>query len=469
MAKEETSNNGTQDDRVAAQIERAGWYTQWYGTAGIGLVGGVVGALIVAFLAAQSGEEQPDVIMSQIEAQAVQIDAQTARIEAQAVQIERLNAEQEQGITRILDRLLDLDEASRQHGEAIEALNETSAQTRTMQADQATELQDLAQDLAQDLIAANSDIDAEIEGLKGLVAQILESQSQPTPQDNINIAEQPDWSGEITIIQTRLGVLEQQIAAQIAAMDQFTAQLTQRLDGQENRVANVMDRVTNVMDGQNAAIEGFIAEMRAAFEGQTQNLENLARDVATLSSAPPPAPPLANDQSMAMLIAANTLKTAVDRGGSYVRELQIFTPLAPAGFAPDMLEQYASVGLPNIAELSLRFAKLADEIAAIDNVLPQDASLTDQLLHQGSRLYSSRPVGDVEGDSAGAIAARMEMAISRGDFARALSEAQALPEEAKKLAADFIELLQAREAVDALLSRLIATALQQETLESTLE
>jgi len=450
MTNEEKNNSDTQVGIIEKSPKQTG--SSWYGL-GLGLAGGVVGALVVTIITPLFQAERTDDLTAQIAAQAdrieeakLQQEQEFSRISTRIAdldgnsqkhaetlaqlgsEIEQLTAEQEKGFTRIYDTLVLLDDADRQHNQTVEAFGEHSAQ-----------LQNLTQ--------ATVDLSEEIDGVKDRLTQI---EARGAAQPSQAAQEQANWRGEIALLKEQIEGLESQIA--------LLPKLIQRLDDEK-------EHTLSLIDGQNASLEGMVANMEEAeqqqaraVEAMQQAIEALSRDVASLAKAPP----IASDKALATLIAANSLKTAVDRGGSYNNEWQVFASLAPEDPAFEILEKYADSGLPNVAELSTRFAKIADEIAASDNVLPEDAGLTDQLLHQGSRLYSARPVGEVEGTDASAIVARMEVAIGKGDFSRALSEAQALPAQAKAFAADFIDLLVARENADQLLSRLIATNLQEE-------
>jgi len=427
MAQEEKSNNETAIETVGRHEKQGG--APWVG-AGLGLVGGVVGALAITFASPFFQTESQDNIAPQIEAQATQIQALSARLEQMGEETSILNTDWEKAATRILDTLATLDNQIRQVEDAAKNADKTASLATEIGQAQETQLQDLTE--------ATVSLTEEMDGLKNRLEQI---EAQTVSSLNQLEQGQLDWDGQINTLKTQIEALERQIGT--------LPQIMQKLEAQG-------ETFSTLIDGQNVSIESIVADMTASFEQQKQAIETLTRHVAEIKLAPP-----ASDHSLAMLVAAQSLKTAIDRGGSYKGELQIFAPLAPATFSVELLEKYADSGLPNIAELTSRFTKLADEIAALDESLPEDASLTDQLLQQGSRLYSSRPVGEVEGNDSAAIAARMEVAIGQGDLTRALNEARNLSPEAKALGSDFLETLLARENVDALLQRLIADLLQE--------
>jgi len=415
MADEENNHNEVQPKDVQEQANNS-----WLKIAGIGLVGGVVGALAVSVLVPSF---QQDKILPQIT--------------AQAERTEELKADREREFSRVFNAIaelnLQLDEHNRQYELSLKNVNEALAQLRS-------DTQEQAIAPFENLSQATIDLGEKLAELQNNLAQLqaqVQAQANTTPASPTN---QDNLVADITSLKTHVEALQQQ-----------------QNDGDKNTLSQINGLSSQIND-LSFSLEGLQNNMSQQFEARDLAIKDLQRDVATLSSAPPPA----SDQSMAMLIAANSLKSAVDRGGSFDAELQIFTHLAPSNLDLDLLEHYAASGLPNIAELSRNFASLADAIAASDNSLPENAGLADQLLHQGSQLYSSRPVGEVEGTGAAAVAARMEVAIQAGDFSRALSEASALPPEAKALAADFIDILTARQTIDKLLSQIIANALQEQ-------
>lgn len=168
---------------------------------------------------------------------------------------------------------------------------------------------------------------------------------------------------------------------------------------------------------------------------------------------------------IAAITAANALKNAIDRGGSYINELKVLQTVAPDVVSLDDLKQNADKGVPNQAQLSAEFAHVADQIAATENRAADDAGFGQKLWASAKGLVLSRPVGNVEGNSASAIAARMEQAIKQGDNERALSEWQSLPQNAKDISADFVKELTLRRDADSVvfdvLSELMSPATSQ--------
>lgn len=198
-------------------------------------------------------------------------------------------------------------------------------------------------------------------------------------------------------------------------------------------------------------------EALALAAANTETIKALSQQIETLKTQL--ASPV-QGKEIAVIMAANALKNAVDRGGSYVNELKTLQAVAPEGMLLDGLQKSAATGLANQAMLSTEFARVADAIAATENLAPADAGFGEQLWAGAKGLVSSRPVGNVEGANPAAIAARMEVAIKAGDYGQALSEWQNLPQNAKDVSQDFVQKLRVKQDADALLAQVIAMAMQ---------
>lgn len=170
--------------------------------------------------------------------------------------------------------------------------------------------------------------------------------------------------------------------------------------------------------------------------------------------------------NMALFTAIISLKNAVERGGSYSNELKLLQQLSPSIDGLDVLQKTATVGLPSLAQLSIDFAHVADAIVGTQNIVASDAGFFDRVLAWIKGLVVSRPIGNVEGTTLGAIAARMEVAIQTGDYEKALSEWQSLPQSAKDVSIDFVQKLERHITVQQLLQQLLLSV-QQGSLKET--
>lgn len=168
----------------------------------------------------------------------------------------------------------------------------------------------------------------------------------------------------------------------------------------------------------------------------------------------------------ALFTAISSLKNAVERGGSYNNELKLLQQLSPSIDGLDVLQKTATVGLPSSVQLAVDFSHIADAIVGTQNIAAPDAGFFDRILAWIKGLVVSRPIGNVEGMSLGAIAARMEVAIQAGDYEKALSEWQSLPKNAKDVSKDFVQKLERHIAIQQLLQQLLLSV-QQGSFKAT--
>ncbi|EJF87107.1 COG4223 family protein [Bartonella rattimassiliensis] len=190
-----------------------------------------------------------------------------------------------------------------------------------------------------------------------------------------------------------------------------------------------------------------------------QKLETVREEIAVKKSEK-------KEMDAALFIAISSLKNAVERGGSYNNELKLLQQLSPSIDGLDVLQKTAAIGLPSSAQLSIDFARVADAIVGTQNLVTSDADFFDRILAWIKGLIVSRPIGNVEGTTLGAIAARMEVAIQTGDYEKALSEWQSLPQSAKDVSKDFVQQLERHVTVQQLLQQLLLSA-QQGSLKAT--
>lgn len=245
------------------------------------------------------------------------------------------------------------------------------------------------------------------------------------------------------------------------------ADLQQQIDHQPMASGTQMDAN---LDALTARIQTLEAQLAAASSKADEASANVSSDKNTITALQEQLAAIQEkitennrQPNMAALIAANALKNAVDRGGSYVAELETFSSLHPHDSAVEMLSQHASTGIPTINDLSAWFNPVADKIIATTNKPAPDASLWQQLIASAKGLVSVRPVGNVTGSGVGPITARIEAALHSGDLERALGEWQQLPADAKAVSQQFADQMQLRRDADQLFTRLIAQSLQSKS------
>lgn len=264
-------------------------------------------------------------------------------------------------------------------------------------------------------VAALSD---EVAALK---AQVSETQTPPAV--------------DLQPIEDRIAALEEARPADTAAADPQLENEVTRLSAELAALREAVDRTTQAV----SATESKLSERIAAAE---QKLEEPSSDI-----------------EMARAVAASALKTAIDRGGPYLAELEALASVAPDEPALAGLREHAAVGVAARADLVRDFNAVADRILDAVHQPEGDQGILDRLMTSATSMIRVRPVGSVEGDTPEAIVARIETKLQNGDFKGAQIEWQTLPETGQAAAADYKRALDERVAVEELIGGVVSGAL----------
>jgi len=277
------------------------------------------------------------------------------------------------------------------------------------------------------------------------------------------------------------------ISAQLTArLDRLETGLAEAVAGGETgdpgasaalteRLAALEDRIASLGEGGNAAadpaVSAGISELRAAQAGlQTALTELETQSSAQLSGLSSRIASLEQGQAdladqlgepgrqvdLARAIAAAGLKSAIDRGGSFMPELEAFASVAPDDPAVPELRDLAASGVPSRSELIESFPEAATTAIAAADPGDPDAGLVDRLMSSALSVVKVRRVGDVEGDTAEAITARAEARLMDGDLDAALAEWNTLPEASRNAASDYGDALAARARAEKLIAASLA-------------
>lgn len=243
------------------------------------------------------------------------------------------------------------------------------------------------------------------------------------------------------------------------------AALEDRLAGLESKIAALAEAGTaaapdpeltaqmNELRAAQSGVQSAIAEIRSSTDTLASKISELEQGQQELS-AQIEAPSRQID--LARAIAAAGLKSAIDRGGPFMSELEAFASVGPDDPAVAELRDLAARGVPSRAELVAGFSDAASKaIAAADPGDPQ-AGLVDRLMSSAMSVVKVRKVGDVAGDSAEAIVARAETRLINGDLEAALTEWNTLPEASRAATSEYGEALAARARSEKLIAAAMA-------------
>ncbi|MDF0697646.1 hypothetical protein PYR71_14250 [Rhizobium sp. MC63] len=271
-----------------------------------------------------------------------------------------------------------------------------------------------------------ADLSGEIDGLKQTVA---------------NLAANPAGTGD-GALETRLAVLEAAAKNPAAATPADSA----NVEALNQKIAELSGQVDQLR-----------ATLAQSSEQQTSNGADIAK---RLDEAEKKLNEPRQDVAVARAIAAAALKAAIDRGGPFLAELDTFAGVAPDDPAIADLRSFAETGIPSRTELVRQVPDVATAIVEAVNQPDPNQSWSDRLMASAKSLVTVRPVGNIEGESVEAIAARMEDKVKNGDLPGASAEWNALPAPGKQASAAFKQSLEARirveELVDGALSKAVA-------------
>jgi hypothetical protein len=227
------------------------------------------------------------------------------------------------------------------------------------------------------------------------------------------------------------------------------APLTERLGVLETRLETVSGTAQSASEAA-AALPGRMASFDERLATIDVRVGELAAQLEEQASNP----------RIALAIAAAGLKAAIDRGEPFMTELETYASIAPD--APEIadLRGLAASGVPTRGMIGQEVNAAANRMIAAAAPPREDAGFFGRLLDSMQSVVKVRPIGDVAGDDAGAIVARLEAAIRAGDYDRAVAEYANLPEPARQAGAGFIADVKARLTADELVERALSVALR---------
>jgi hypothetical protein len=199
-----------------------------------------------------------------------------------------------------------------------------------------------------------------------------------------------------------------------------------------------------------AALKGEIAGNASALtETETRLAERLAEAERKLEEP-------RTDVEMAKAIALTALKSATERGGPFMAELDALASISPDDPAVAGLRPHAATGVASRAELVRKFGDVADTILAAIHQPDPNEGIGQRLLSSALSVVKVRPVGNVEGATPEAILARMEDKLQNGDLKGAALEWESLPEAGKAVSTEYVSLLKTRIDIEALVGDALA-------------
>jgi hypothetical protein len=279
-----------------------------------------------------------------------------------------------------------------------------------------------------DAVAKVNGLSSALDQVKADVASLKSAVEQGGTGDNSGLAALGD---KVKQIETAVAALGQ--AGGAAPVD--LGPLNEKLSALDALVKSAGE-ASKAQDGRLAALEQSVSQLSGKVEAQ------------------------ASQPKIALAIAASALKSALDRGAPFAAELETFAAISPDAPEIAALRPYAEKGVPTRIEIAGETDAAASAMVAAATPVGDNAGFFQNLLSSAESLVKVRPIGAVEGAGAPETVARMEVAVNQGDYAKALSEYETLPEAVKAAGADFAGKLKARIEVETQVDALIAGAMK---------
>ena len=242
-----------------------------------------------------------------------------------------------------------------------------------------------------------------------------------------------------------LAPLETRLAALEKSATEAGSGTAADLSGLEASISNLTNEL--------AALKSGLADAQASTQTATTELSTRI-DAAEKKIDEP-----ASDVQLARAVAVTALKTAIDRGGPFLAELDALKSIAADDPAVTGLAGDAATGVASRADMVRDFPAVADAMLEATEHKDPNQSIFSRLIDSASSAIRVRPVGSVEGEGPAAVVARIENKMTNGDFKGASLEWQALPDEAKTAGADFKTKLDQRIRVEGLIDGAVAGAM----------
>ncbi len=243
-----------------------------------------------------------------------------------------------------------------------------------------------------------------------------------------------------TALEGRIAALEQS-AAQPGANGAPSAEVETLKAQIDNLTKELAGLKTTLADAQQTATAEK-AELTSRIESAEQKLNEPANDI-----------------QMAKAVAVTALKSAIDRGGPFLAELDALRSIAPDEQAVTALAQDAQVGVPTRTDLRREFPKTADAMLGAVNQPDPNEGIFDRLVSSAMSGIRVRPVGSVEGETPEAVIARIEDKLNNGDLKGAALEWDGLPDAAKPVGDAFKAKLDQRLRVEAAIDAAVAATM----------
>lgn len=303
-------------------------------------------------------------------------------------------------------------------------------------------------------LAAVETLRAEVAALKQEVAGLRTGGDAGLGDDVTAIAQVVD------ALKAEIATLRQAVEAGGAGEGAASAALEARLQAVEGQVTALAQGGTVDLSAVEARIAAAETLARSAGEAGSALQDRVAQIEQALSLLSEKVDAQGAQPKIALAIASAALRSAIERGGAFLAEMETFAAVAPD--APELaaLRGYAEAGIASRADIAAGMERAAAAMIAAGAPENPDAGFFERLLDSARSLVSVRPVGDVAGPGVPETVARMEVAVKAGDLDKAMTEFDTLPEAVKAAGSAYAETIRARLEVERLVDAAVASAMK---------
>lgn len=344
--------------------------------------------------------------------------------------------------------------------EAIKTTPASAPEELTAIEAQLTDMTTRVDDVSARLDTVASDVSSRFDDFSAQLATVEDSVSDTATDFGAQMA---TLNESATTLDERIKALEVQQpgGAEVAAINEeletFKAQLEETTASFEARVASADAQTAELETSANAQLETFqtaLAAMTTAAEERVVDANARASEaelaaVAAAEEAEKQAEMAKAEAERQM--ALSDLQVALESGADYAPILERLENV------PDVIAENAETGVPSIPVLQRDFPTAARAALSVSQVVPDDASAGDKLSAFFKRRTNARSLAPKDGSSADAILSRAEAELGSGNLDGALSELDALPDEAKTAMDAWLSSASTRAAVLEAAEQLTAT------------
>lgn len=319
----------------------------------------------------------------------------------------------------------------------------------------------------------SAELSEKISGIEQNLTTLDGKLSEQTTSDSANLA------SSLTALTTRIDALETLVQNDNTGALEAIGEISTRLDDITSRIVNleqapvvtgdgnftlpsdVQSEISNLValsasqSSEISALKDLIASAGQATAIDEATAQTIADLQSRLSAAETTLAEPNDDIPIARSLAAVTIKNAIDRGGNFSAELDAYSQIDSGNPAIATLMTIAQNGVLSRSELLARFDNVVDQIIGSEKPINSDTGIMTRLLDSAANMVKVRKVGDVEGETSEAIAARMEQRLIAGDLQSAMAEWQSLSNAAKAASQEFSDQLQARITAEKLANQLL--------------